>query len=104
VVPYEAGRAVAVVGEISRRIPEAYEWDYVADPAPRGYNPPVERSAIEVPVKVLSEYVGVYALNPEVSVTITLEDRALYAQPTGQERVAVIPDADEPFFLLTVNA
>jgi hypothetical protein len=93
---------------ISREIPppspEAYESDSVADPAPRGYNPPVERSAIEVPVKVLSEYVGVYALNPEVSVTITLEDRALYAQPTGQERVAVIPDADEPFFLLTVNA
>lgn len=53
---------------------------------------------------MLSEYVGEYALNPEVSVTVTLEDGTLYAQPTGQQRRPILPEAEDLFFLRSVNA
>jgi hypothetical protein len=53
---------------------------------------------------VLSEYAGAYALNPEVSVTITLEDGTLYAQPTGQQRLPIHAEAEDLFFLRDVNA
>ncbi|MBA3948633.1 MAG: beta-lactamase family protein [Acidobacteria bacterium] len=33
-----------VIGELSRRIQAAYEWDSLAQPAPRGYRPPVART------------------------------------------------------------
>ncbi len=98
------GQSGPVMAEIIRRIQELYEWDAVAEPAPRGYDPPVARTAIEVPLEVLSDYVGVYALNPEVSVTITLEDGILYGQPTGQQRLAILPEAEDLFFLRGVNA
>jgi hypothetical protein len=98
------GQSGPVIAEISRRIQEIYEWDSVAEPAPRGYDPPVARTEIEVPVEVLSDYVGVYTLNSEVSVTITLEGGTLYAQPTGQQRLAILPQAEDLFFLRAVDA
>lgn len=98
------GQGGAVMAEISRRIQEAYDWDSVAEPAPRGYDPPVERTEIELPEEVLSEYVGEYALNPEASVTITLDAGTLYAQPTGQQRLPIFAEAEDRFFLRGVNA
>ena len=53
---------------------------------------------------MLSEYVGEYALNSETSVTITLEDGDLYAQPTGQQRVPIFAEAPDHFFVRAVNA
>jgi CubicO group peptidase (beta-lactamase class C family) len=98
------GQSGAVMAEISRRIQEAYDWDSVAEPAPRGYDPPVQRTAIEIPEEVLSEYVGEYVLNPDVSVTITLEDGTLYAQPTGAQRLPIFPEAADRFFLRSPDA
>ncbi|HSG08281.1 MAG TPA: serine hydrolase domain-containing protein [Longimicrobiales bacterium] len=37
-----ADQGGAVAAELSRRIQMAYEWDSLAEPAPRGYRPPVE--------------------------------------------------------------
>jgi hypothetical protein len=94
----------AVANELSRRIQRAYEWDSFAEPAPRGYRPPVERKEITVAESVLRGYVGEYQLTPQLSITITLEEGRLQAQPTGQSKAALFAEAADKFFLRVVNA
>ncbi len=93
-----------VAGELSRRIQLAYEWDSFAEPAPRGYRPPVERTEIPVDEAVLQAYVGEYEATPELRIVITLENGRLQAQPTGQSKAALYAEAEDRFFLRVVNA
>jgi len=99
-----ADQGSAVASEISRRIQMAYAWDSFAEPAPRGYRPPVERTEISVAPEVLAAYVGEYAATPELTLAITLEDGRLQAQPTGQQKVTLYAEAPDRFFLRVVNA
>jgi len=99
-----ADQGGAVANELSRRIQRAYEWDSFAEPAPRGYRPPVERTEITVAESMLRNYVGEYQLTPQLSITITLEDGRLQAQPTGQSKAALYAEATDKFFLRVVNA
>ena len=69
-----ADQGGAVASDLSRRIQRVYEWDSFAEPAPRGYRPPVERTEITVAESVLRSYVGEYQLTPQLSLTITLEE------------------------------
>ena len=96
----EGGRVAA---ELSRRIQLAYDWDSFAEPAPRGYRPPVERVEITVAEHILRSYVGQYQLSPQQSLTITLEDGRLQAQPTGQGKMPMFADAQDSFFLRVAN-
>ena len=104
VIMTNADQGGAVASELSRRIQRAYEWDSFAEPAPRGYRPPVERTEITVGEAVLRRYVGEYQLSPQFSITITLEDGRLQAQPTGQSKVTLFAEAPDKFFLRVVNA
>jgi hypothetical protein len=63
--------------ELRQRIERAYEWDSVASPAPRGYDPPLALEAIELPASVLDDYVGEYRPGDGVILTIALENGAL---------------------------
>jgi CubicO group peptidase (beta-lactamase class C family) len=99
-----ADRGGAVMNELSRRIQQAYEWDSMASPAPRGYDPPVERTGIEVAEEALATYVGEYRLSPELSIVVTLEDGALFGQPTGQGKFQLFAESETEFFLKVVNA
>ncbi len=92
-----------VMSEISRRIQAAYEWDSVAEPAPRGYAPPVERTEVAVAASVLETYVGEYEL-PDMAIAITLEDGALFAEPAGQGKFPIFAESEVKFFLKVVNA
>jgi CubicO group peptidase (beta-lactamase class C family) len=98
-----ADRGGALMNELSRRIQAAYEWDSLAEPVRRGYDPPVERTEVEVPVEILETYVGEYEL-PSLSVVVTLEDGALFAQPSGQGKVALYAESEVKFFLKVVEA
>ncbi|MDH3732281.1 MAG: serine hydrolase [Gemmatimonadota bacterium] len=98
-----ADQGGAVMAELSRRIQIAYEWDSMAEPAPRGYAPPVERTEIEVAREILETYVGEYDLDGEI-VTVGLEDRGLFVQPEGQGQFAIFPESEVKFFLRAVNA
>jgi CubicO group peptidase (beta-lactamase class C family) len=104
VIMTNADQGGAVAGELSRRIQRAYEWDSFAEPAPRGYRPPVARTEITVPEPVLRTYVGEYQLRPEFSITITLENGRLQAQPTGQSKATLFAEAQDKFFLRVVDA
>ena len=104
VILTNADQGGAVANELSRRIQRVYEWDSFAEPAPRGYRPPVERTEITVAESVLRSYVGEYQLTPQLSITITLEDGRLQAQPTGQSKAALFAEATDKFLLRVVNA
>jgi CubicO group peptidase (beta-lactamase class C family) len=104
VIMTNADQGSAVASELSRRIQRAYEWDSFAEPAPRGYRPPVERTEITLAESVLQGYVGVYQLTPQLSITITLENGRLQAQPTGQSKAALFAEAPDRFFLRVTNA
>ena len=99
-----ADQGSSVMSELSRRIQMAYEWDSFAEPAPRGYAPPVERTEVTLSESVLRRYVGEYQMSPETTVVVTLEDGRLYVQPDGQTRLPIFPESEMKFFLRAVNA
>src|SRR5690606_15674082 len=77
-------RGGAVMQELRQRVERAYEWDSLARPAPRGYDPPPDFEEIELPAEVLEDYVGEYQLNEQVTIAITLANGVLTAAPAGQ--------------------
>jgi CubicO group peptidase (beta-lactamase class C family) len=99
-----ADQGDVVASEISRRIQLAYEWDSVVDSAPRGYEPPVERTEIDVAEEVLETFVGEYEWIPEQSAIITLEEGRLHVQATGQPKVPIYAESEDMFFLRAVTA
>jgi len=104
VILTNADQGGPVANELSRRIQRAYEWDSFAEPAPRGYRPPVARTEITVAESVLRSYVGEYEVTSQLSITITLEDGRLQAQPTGQSKATLFAEAQDKFFLRVTNA
>lgn len=78
----------ALIEEISKRVQRAYAWDVLAEPVPRGYRL-VERDEIDVPRQMLARYVGVYA--GEAPITVTLGEMGLLARVEGG-------DGDAPLF------
>jgi CubicO group peptidase (beta-lactamase class C family) len=93
-----------VAAELSRRIQNVYEWDSVAESAPRGYAPRAERTEVAVAREVLQAYVGTYEASPALSIVVTLEDGRLHAEPTGQAKLALYAESDDRFFLRGVDA
>jgi hypothetical protein len=98
----------AVIEELSQRIQHAYQWDSLAPPVPRGYDPPRDFHEIKLPRDVLSEYVGEYQLNEfnelneliaQTKIDITLEAGQLYVTPAGEPKAALFPTEKDHFFL-----
>ena len=72
--------------------------------------PPKARTAINLPISVLSRYVGTYDLppsafqgSPGVRLDVTLRDGALYIKPTGQPIARLSPETARDFFLKEVD-
>jgi CubicO group peptidase (beta-lactamase class C family) len=103
VIMTNADQGSAVAGELSRRIQLAYQWDAFAQPAPRGYRPPVERTAITLPEDVLRSYVGEYQFTAQRSITITFANGGLQALVTGQGTAPIFAEAKDAFFLRVAN-
>jgi hypothetical protein len=93
-----ADRGGAVMEELSQRIQRAYGWDSLADPAPRGYDPPPDYKVIDLPAEVLREYVGEYQV-ADTTVAIRFENGALLAGPAGQPPAPLLAMAKDHFFL-----
>ena len=98
-----ADQGGAVMAEISRRIQMAYEWDSFADPAPRGYRPPVERTEIDVAEALLATYVGTYEASPEITLIVTLEDGRMFLEWVGEGKAQLFAEAEDKFFLKIVE-
>lgn len=104
VIMTNGDRGGALAGELSRRVQVAYEWDTFAEPVPRGYAPPVERTEITVAEEILATYVGDYELPDEATLVITLENGGLFVEPTGEGKFPLFAESETEFFLRVVNA
>jgi hypothetical protein len=64
----------------------------------------VKRETVALDAAKLSEYVGVYELNPGFDLRIYRDGEALMAQATGQGAVQIFPEALDRFFFKIVDA
>jgi len=99
----DASRGGALISELSRRIQTAYEWDSMAEPVPRGYAPPVERTEVEIAREVREDYVGTYRLDGGVTLLVTLEDGALFVEHAREGRFPIFAESETEFFLRAAN-
>lgn len=68
------------------------------------YVPPGERKEIPLDAAKLTGFPGVYELTPQFKITITNEDGHLFAQATGQGKLALFPESEIKFFIKVVDA
>ena len=66
--------------------------------------PPKERTAIEVSPSVLERYAGAYQLAPEFVIEVSVQNGALYAQPTNQSKLRLWAETQRDFFFKEVDA
>jgi D-alanyl-D-alanine-carboxypeptidase/D-alanyl-D-alanine-endopeptidase len=68
--------------------------------------PKVERAAIDLPAGTLQKHVGVYAFDtaPQIKLTVTLENGALFVELTGQGKSPVYPESPTKVFSRMVDA
>lgn len=66
--------------------------------------PGADRIEVEVSREILAEYVGVYRLGPDFTVTVTLEDEGLAVQATSQPKFPIFAESETEFFLKVVDA
>ncbi len=62
------------------------------------YELPRERKAIALPEATLLQYVGEYEIKSGLTVTITVKENGLAAQPTGQSEKLILPEKADVFF------
>jgi CubicO group peptidase (beta-lactamase class C family) len=68
------------------------------------YSIPHQRVAITVDTNTLKQYVGAYQLNPNLTVTMTLENGQLMTQITNQPKFPLFAEKENFFFLKVVDA
>jgi len=61
-------------------------------------------TAIELPVEIMSRYVGDYELAPGFVLTVTLEGNKMMTQASGQGKIEIFPETETKFFLKVVDA
>lgn len=66
--------------------------------------PPEKRVAIKLDPKTLEPYAGNYALSPNFTLTVTVENGSLMVQATGQAKHPVFAESKHDFFYRVVDA
>ncbi|OJJ19254.1 hypothetical protein BKI52_20800 [marine bacterium AO1-C] len=66
--------------------------------AGRDYKMPQKYTEISLPVTILQQYVGKYAITPKMVLEITLKDKQLYAQGSNQPKLPIYPTTKQKFF------
>ncbi len=63
------------------------------------YDLPVQKKAVKLSLELLQEYTGVYALNANTQITVQLEGTALMAIAPGGDKVELVAESKDHFFL-----
>ena len=95
VIMTNSDRGGQLAAEILRTIAHEYKWPDFA---------PHERKEITVSSDALAGYVGVYAIAPGVTMTITLAAGQLISQMSGQGKVPLFAESQRMFFPKVVDA
>jgi hypothetical protein len=80
----------ALVEAIIRTVAHEYGWP--------DFQPP-ERAIANIDPKVFADYVGTYRLNATQTLTVTIQNRQLFSQISGQPRRALYPMSAREFFM-----
>jgi len=87
-----------LAAEILRTIAYEYKWpDFGPHETPA-------RKEITVSSDTLAKYAGIYAMAPNVNMTITLADGQLISQMTGQNKIPLFAESETMFFPKVVDA
>jgi CubicO group peptidase (beta-lactamase class C family) len=68
------------------------------------YEIPQKRVAKKIDFAIYDDYVGRYEVNPNFSFVISRKDDHLFCQPTGQDKLELLPESKLKFFLKEVDA
>lgn len=68
------------------------------------YQIPGKQKAVLIDTGILDDYVGLYEINPDFSFVISREDECLFCKPTGQKKLALLPESDIKFSVEGVDA
>jgi hypothetical protein len=93
-----ADRGGTVMAEVGRRIQRVYEWDSQDKPVPRGYDPPVTATPVNVAPGILASYVGTYQGEPDLTLVITLENDTLRVGDEGEPGTPLLAESNTRFF------
>jgi hypothetical protein len=66
--------------------------------------PPGRRIAMQLSTSVVSQYVGVYQIAPDLQLNVTMRDGALFVRSTGGATVQLRPESSLDFFVREVDA
>ena len=67
------------------------------------FTAPVTRTEVKLAPEVLKVYAGVYELDQNTRLTISVEDGRIFGQITGQARFEIFAESDDHFFLKTAD-
>jgi len=95
---------VVVLANVNGRAPEEIAAKLAAIAHGETVTLQTEHKDIKVDPKILAQYVGTYSLEPNVYVTVTLEEDALMTQITGQPKFPLFAESETNFFLKVVDA
>ena len=94
---FKRGEGNDISSVISKSMRYDIEWKRTDKPIPR-----VE--AIELEDSLLKEYLGKYEIGPDFFLTVLMEEGKMYALPTGQDRVEIIPIEKDVFKIQGIDA
>ena len=63
-----------------------------------------EELIIQLKPEILANYTGKYKLNENIMVIVTRENNRLFAEPTGQPKVEMLPVSETDFVIKEINA
>lgn len=63
-----------------------------------------EEKIVQINPAVLDNYIGKYKLNDNIIVTVSKENNKLFAQPTNQAKVEMLPLSETDFVIKEINA
>jgi CubicO group peptidase (beta-lactamase class C family) len=72
--------------------------------APRTSATVAEKKEVQVPAKILADYVGTYQLRPGFDLVVTLEGNQLMTQATGQPKFPIFAESETEFFPKVIDA
>ncbi len=95
---------VIVLGNLNGSAPDQIAADLGKVALGEQVTLPSERKEVQVPVKILNDYVGTYQLAPDFYITMTVENGQLMTQATHQPKFPLFAESDTKFFLKVADA
>lgn len=95
---------VVVLGNVESMAPDRVARKLLSVSQGKTVVLPSEHKGIELPDTILNRYSGTYALGPGFTIVIEHKDGSLTATGSGQPTLAMMPEAEDRFYLREIDA